>query len=210
MESSSYCWQCPSLYMKAPVSGLLCQREGWRAHPSPLLLPSGHAPLRPTPGPRALLLPCPRPRGAFGSGGARGARGARGAGAAAGRKCGACPGALRKLPKMRKRRALGGRCDFGGERREEEELATRAAPQLPRRRAHRAPGSPRLDPALPRPRLTCAGRSGLRSVLSASRDAAPGSPLGREASGECGRAPPWRVSRCLGSAGRDTPGLRPL
>lgn len=151
MESSSYCWQCPSLYMKAPVSGLLCQREGWRAHPSPLLLPSGHAPLRPTPGPRALLLPCPRPRGAFGSGGARGARGARGAGAAAGRKFGACPGALRKLPKMRKRRALGGRCDFGGERREEEELATRAAPQLPRGRARRAPDPRALTPHCPAP-----------------------------------------------------------
>lgn len=85
----------------------------------------------------------------------------------------------------------------------------RCSSTAPRTRPPRA-GSPRLDPALPRPRLTCAGRSGLRSVLSASRDAAPGSPLGREASGECGRAPPWRVSRCLGSAGRDTPGLRPL
>lgn len=142
MESVSYCWQCPSLYMKAPVSGLLCQSEGRRAHLSLLLLSSGHAPPRLTLGPRALLLPCPGACGAFGSGGARGA------GAAAGRKCGACPVALRKLPKMRKRRALGCRGDFGGGRRDDPRCSSTAPRTRPPRARIPAP-RPRTAPPPP-------------------------------------------------------------
>lgn len=121
----------PSLHMAA-----LLRLRGDQSDPNctPLCPHASRFPGNPhRPGPRALRPPLLRPGrtrrlgrwGHRGAGGARGwgrwgrtgrwGAGAHGGGAgpgrrgaAAGRKCGACPGALRKLPKMRKRRALGG------------------------------------------------------------------------------------------------------
>lgn len=158
------CWPCALfLYMKAPCLSLLlldwgvCVGGKPRRTPgsSPFTPPACHA------DPAGQVLACSGWRcPALGAGGARGTRGAqdaRAAGRGGREEVRACPGALRKLPKMRKHRTLGGWGDSGGGSSKEELAARRCARSCPRDRARRVTRAP--SPALASPGIGRCGRA---------------------------------------------------